>query len=57
MTRTPSLPAFRVTLAALAFLAVSPAHALDAPRAVPETRAQTLLSFSPVVKRAQPADF
>ena len=35
--------------------APAPALALDSPRIVPESRVQTLLSFAPVVKRAQPA--
>ena len=43
-------------LAVIALCAApAPAEALDNSRAVPESRAQALLSFSPVVKRAQPA--
>lgn len=44
----------KVFLAALAFSA-TPAFALEAPRAAPETGAQVKLSFAPVVKRALPA--
>ena len=45
-----------VLLAILALgAAPAPALALDSPRVVPESRVQALLSFSPVVKRAQPA--
>ena len=46
-----------VSLFLAAVVLCGPALAQPAapPRAVPETRAQTLLSFSPVVKQAQPA--
>jgi Do/DeqQ family serine protease len=44
---------------AVAFLTLAPCSAVDAQtpqeRAVPQTRTEQLLSFSPVVKRAQPA--
>jgi Do/DeqQ family serine protease len=42
---------------AAALLTIAPAglHAQSQERAVPQTRAEQLLSFSPVVKRAQPA--
>ena len=58
MIRRLSLPAhcaFLAAIAALPLLALSPASALEAPRAVPQSRTEALLSFSPVVKRAQPA--